>query len=258
MVIWMGRSMEIPASSAATTTGSSGSSSNGVINVTPIGEAAETDDRDSDTEMDDPHTSIPSSASDAGVPIEAQHRYHQQEMVQTAISERVRTLQAQQLSDEEFLAQEARQWNHRCWLCVQAQRDDVQHDLWSCPAGESAECRRWVRAIRDSIQYIAGGFYCCYSCGMPQSICPGWEAGQQCEYRQFLYPMMAMLIHWQWADGRQGGYEWWRQRMKSANIRVTDLDAVRAYLAQSVDTRHSRLAHEYVWLRRMYQEYGFS
>ncbi|MGH3848179.1 MAG: DEAD/DEAH box helicase, partial [Pseudonocardiaceae bacterium] len=169
----------------------------------------ESDEVDSDTEMHDPRASIPSSipsrTSEAGVPIAAQHRYHQQEMAQTAISERVQTLKAQQLSDEEFLAQEARQWNHRCWLCVQAQRDDVQHDLWDCPADESAECRRWVRAIRDSMQYTAGEFYCCYSCGMPQSICPGWEAGRQCEYRQFLYPMMAMLIHWQWADGRQSG-----------------------------------------------------
>ncbi|KAJ5300045.1 hypothetical protein N7476_007735 [Penicillium atrosanguineum] len=212
---------------------------------------------DSDAEMREDEPSSPRSPSAHEVPIEAQHRYRQQQMVQTAISERVQTFKAQQLSDEEFLAQEARQWNHRCWLCVQAQRDNVQHDLWNCPADESGECRRWVRAIRDSMQYAAGGFYCCYSCGMPQSICPGWEAGGQCEYRQFLYPMMAMLIHWQWPDRRQGGYEWWCQRMQSASVRVTDLDAVREYLAQSVDTRHSRLAHEYVWLRRMYHEYGF-
>jgi hypothetical protein len=213
-------------------------------------------DPDRDSEMQEVQPSSPDSGSADEVPIEAQHRYHQQQMVQTAITAAVRTVKMQQLSDEEFLAQEAREWNNRCWLCTQAGADEVYHDLWSCPHDQSAACKRWVRAIRDQIQYEAG-LYCCYRCGLPQSICSGWQGAQQCQYRQFLYPMMAMLIHWEWADGRQHGYQWWTQRMKGAGIRVTDLDTVRTYLAQRVDTGHSRLAQDYIWIRRIYQERGF-
>jgi superfamily II DNA or RNA helicase len=203
----------------------------------------------------------PSPVRRSGVPLEAQHRYHQQEISRTAIRERVQASAAQRLHDEEFLAQESRQWRGRCWLCVQAQRDDVQHDLWGCPAPESGECRRWVRGIRDHIQYTAGEFYCCYQCGMPQDICGGWEAGQTCGHRQFLYPMMAMLIHWEWPDRRQQGYEWWRRRLKGVGVRVTDFDAVRGYLSQRVDMGgirgHTQLAQDYIWIRRLYEEHGY-
>jgi hypothetical protein len=137
-------------------------------------------DPDSDTEMQEVRPSRPDSPSVHEVPIEAQHRCQQQQMVQTAITGAVRSVKAQQLSDEEFLAHEAREWNNRCWLCTQAG-----------------------------------------------------------------------------ADGRQHGYRWWAQRMKGGGIRATDLVAVRRYLAQRVDTGHSRLAQDYIWIRRIYQERGF-
>jgi superfamily II DNA helicase RecQ len=207
-------------------------------------------------EMQEVERSSPGGPSASEVPIEAQHRYHQQQIVQTAITARVRSVKAQQLSDEEFLAQEAREWKNRCWLCTQAGADEVDHDLWSCRHDQSAECKRWVRAIRDRIQYGVG-LYCCYRCGLPQSICSGWQGAPQCQYRQFLYPMMAMLIHWEWPTKGCIGYGWWRQRMRGAGVRETDLDAVREYVAASMDTGHSRLVHEYIVLRRMYQEHGY-
>jgi hypothetical protein len=216
----------------------------------------EDSDEDSDAEMQEAEPSSPGSPSAHEVPIEAQHRYHQQQMVQMEITAAVRSVKAQQLSDEEFLAQEAREWNNRCWLCTQAGVDEVYHDLWSCRHDQSAECKRWVRAIRDRVQYRAG-LYCCYRCGLPQSICSGWQGAQQCQYRQFLYPMMAMLIHWEWPMKGCIGYKWWCQRMRGVGVRETDLDAVREYVAASTDTGHSRLVHEYIVLRRMYQEHGY-
>ena len=211
---------------------------------------------DRDAEMQEVEPGRPSSPFEYEVPIEAQHRYHQQQMVQTAITAAVRSGKARQLSDEEFLSHEAREWSNKCWLCTQAGADDVYHDLWACRHEQSAECKRWVRAIRDPIQYEAG-LYCCYSCGLPQSICSGWQGTQQCRYRQFLYPMMAMLIHWE-SPGRDGiGYRWWSQRMRGAGVREGNLDAVREYVAQGTDTGHSRLVQEYIVLRRMYQEHGW-
>jgi hypothetical protein len=224
----------------------------------PDWEAAESvveTDVDSDTEMQEVERSRSGRPSAHTVPIEAQHRYQQQQIEQTAITAAVRSVKAQQLSDEEFLAQEAREWSTQCWLCTQAGAEEVHHDLWSCPHEQSAECRRWVRAIRDKIQYQPG-LYCCYRCGLPQSICLGWKAGQECPYRQFLYPMMAMLIHWEWPMQGGIGYGWWCQRIRSAGVREGDLDAVREYVATSMDTGHSRLVHEYIMLRRMYQANG--
>lgn len=45
--------------------------------------------------------------------------------------------------------------------------------------------------------------------------------------------------------------------MRGAGVREGNLEAVREHIAASMDTGHSRLVHEYIVLRRMYQEHGY-
>jgi hypothetical protein len=47
--------------------------------------------------------------------------------------------------------------------------------------------------VRKQVDYAP--FLCCFLCGMPQSICLGWQAGQLCHWRGALIAMIAGMLY---------------------------------------------------------------
>ncbi|KAH2159686.1 hypothetical protein KXW37_000298, partial [Aspergillus fumigatus] len=95
----------------------------------------------------------------------------------------------QQGLDEEMAQAECMQWQDQCYICAM-QGDDRGHELYAYHRPHSQATRAWMIRVRQQVQYAP--YSACYSCGMPQSICHGWEPGHACEYRGFLIPMVAM------------------------------------------------------------------
>jgi hypothetical protein len=47
--------------------------------------------------------------------------------------------------------------------------------------------------VRKQVDYVL--FLCCFLCGMPQSICLGWQAGQSCHWHSALIVMIAGMLY---------------------------------------------------------------
>ena len=103
--------------------------------------------------------------------------------------------------------------------------------------------------VRRRIQYSR--FSGCFSCGMPQTICAGWEPGGRCQYRGVLIPMVAMMLHGPWGVGIRGA---WQRRLVGLQVDGADIGAVIGWLGQRSRAGHSQLFEEFCWLRRVSQE----
>ena len=171
--------------------------------------------------------------------------------------------------DEEFIEQEARVWLNRCYICTMAGRDG-DHELYSCRHPESHRAREWMKQVRSQVDYIP--FRCCYLCGMPQSICHGWQAGVQCPWRGALIPMIASMLHGPqgvevqavWQQHLQGRmvearvifpHKPWRQTVAAHAVDIQDPPSVAAFLGQGTrDGRGVEMQAAFCWLRRVCQE----
>ncbi|KAJ5571339.1 hypothetical protein N7535_004999 [Penicillium sp. DV-2018c] len=193
-----------------------------------------------------------------GVPIEAQHRYHRQQMEQNAVTAKVRTRQSQKMEGLETLRQDIRDWKDRCFLCVQAGQQNVNHEVWDCPSEESAACQKWVADYRGKVTFEELDIPCCYRCYLPQLIC-GKDSKDRslCQYRAFFLPFFAMLIHWEWPSKGRRGARWFTQMMRSYNVQEHDKEAMLEHFAKQSDAGFSQLVHDYLALRRMYLDHGY-
>jgi hypothetical protein len=169
--------------------------------------------------------------------------------------------------DREFLEQEARQWLNQCYICTVAGRDG-DHELYRCRHPDSQAAKQWMLQVRSEVHYVR--FQCCYVCGMPQSVCLGWQAGQPCPWRGALIPMIAGMLH-----GPQGGAvqdAWQRhlagrmveKRVVSAQkarreisahpVNVHDIASVAAFLGQATpDGQGVEIQAAFCWLQRVCQ-----
>jgi hypothetical protein len=94
---------------------------------------------------------------------------------QAAVQQQAQTIQAG--IDKEFIEQEARRWLDRCYICT-VQGRDGDHQLEQCRHAESGAAQEWLGQVQGRVDYIP--FQCCYQCGMPQAVCPGWQQGERC------------------------------------------------------------------------------
>ena len=86
-------------------------------------------------------------------------------------------------------------------------RRNVQHSLAVCPKTAVAEYQRWRRQVRW------GAFQCCWTCGLPQSFCDGWDRrGESCLWGDVMMPLV-----W-WAIGSPG---WQRQIERQFDVVIT-------------------------------------
>jgi hypothetical protein len=53
--------------------------------------------------------------------------------------------------------------------------------------------KQWLVQVRKQVDYAP--FLCCFLCGMPQSICLGWQAGQSCHWRGALIATITGMLY---------------------------------------------------------------
>lgn len=166
---------------------------------------------------------------------------------QADIQARQRGLQAA-LTEEAIIA-ECPRWLDHCYICTQPGRDGARHDLYGCRAPDSQAARQWMLQVRRQIQYAR--YSACFQCGMPQTVCPGWEDRTQCAYRGILIPMVAAMVYGPQARPIQ---PLWQDRLAEAGVDTEELDAVTRFLGQIGRSGHSQLFDIYCWLREIYRE----
>lgn len=172
------------------------------------------------------------------------------------MSEQHQRDQQQAVTDEEFLVQQAREWQDRCWICAQAgQASD--HELYFCQAEGSQRARSWMMRVRTQVRYAP--FTSCFQCGMPQTLCFGWQGpGAACAHRGLLYPMIGMMLFGGPEQGRVHGL--WVQRLGAQGIDAHDERQVIEFLGRRGEgggwREHTELVRTFIWLRRIYDGVG--
>ena len=151
---------------------------------------------------------------------------------------------------EEQVADEAPRWQDHCYICTMQGRDGGSHDLYQCPQADSQTAKEWMVWVRRRIRYAP--YRQCFTCGMPQSICIGWQRGQACSYQGILIPMVAMMVYGPW---REQVLPMWTARLQQPGINIADRTAVVQYLGQAGQPGHNQLFDEYCWLRGLCQRF---
>jgi len=191
----------------------------------------------------------------SGIPFSVRQQFRQQEIERERISEQFRQEGQQKATDEEFLVQQAREWQGRCWICAQEGRDS-EHELYYCPAESSQQARTWMIQVRRQVRYAA--FSSCYRCGMPQTLCLGWqtETGGPCMHRGLLYPMVGMMLFGGPEQARIEGL--WQQRLAAVGIDAQDERQVVEFFGRRSEgpQGYTGLVETFIWLRRLYSSIG--
>ena len=150
---------------------------------------------------------------------------------------------------EEAGEQAARQWQDRCYTCARQGRED-EHDLYSCVQEDNQVARQWMIQVRGQIRYAR--FQACFTCGMPQSICHGWE-GEACQYRGILIPMVAQMVY---GGGLEGMQIAWQRRLEQFQVPMQDTRQVITWLGQGNQHGWSHLFQEFCWLYQLQRVNG--
>jgi hypothetical protein len=170
---------------------------------------------------------------DGILPAGIQQQFHEQDIARRQPMKTYRDECGQELQDEEILRQDALQWRQRCWSCWRNGRAE-DHELFHCPMASNQAAKQFKKAMDlGKIKFPA--YAACFLCGMPQSICSGWqrdEGGQRhCTYRHCLIPMVASMLY---GDGAEESVrEQWRQRVRQAGFDSEDTGSVVGRLPQS-------------------------
>jgi helicase-like protein len=187
------------------------------------------------------------------IPFSVRQQFQQQEIDRARMSEQQRRERQQEGMDEEFLMQQAREWQGRCWICTQEGRES-EHELYYCMADSSQRARSWMMTVRRKVRYAA--YTSCFQCGMPPTLCSGWKGGG-CAHRGLLFPMVGMMLF--------GGPEparvqrLWGQRLAERGFDAQDEKQVTEFLGQRCDEggeKHTELVSAFIWLRRIYRSIG--
>lgn len=118
-------------------------------------------------------------------------QFHEQDMHRGRFIENYRQQSQREVVTEEFLEEQVRQWREQCWICeVHGRPSD--HELYHCGDKDSQAARDWMIQMRRQIRYER--YSGCFQCGMPQSICTGWQDGQRCPFRGVLIPIVAIML----------------------------------------------------------------
>lgn len=195
-------------------------------------------------------------ASDDGLPAGIKQRFRQQDIERRQPMKTYRTECGRELQDEEILKEDALHWRQRCWSCWRHGRAD-DHELFYCPIPGNQAAKQFKKAMDlGKIKFPA--YAACWRCGMPQSICSGWQRNDRgerhCEYRHCLIPMVASMLY---GDGAEVSIrEQWQQRVQQAGFDSEDARSVVGYFGQIAETNWvqcTELVATYIWLRRLYR-----
>ncbi|KAL4766689.1 hypothetical protein BDW60DRAFT_202033 [Aspergillus nidulans var. acristatus] len=146
--------------------------------------------------------------------------------------------------DREFLEHEARRWLNQCYICTVAGRDG-DHELYCCRHPDSQEAKQWLVQVRKQVDYAP--FLCCFLCGMPQSICLGWQAGQSCHWRGALIATITGMLYGPHGAAVQSAW----QRHLAGQMEIV---SVAAFLGQATaDGQGVEIQAVFCWLQQVCQ-----
>ncbi|KAF7142174.1 hypothetical protein CNMCM5793_008815 [Aspergillus hiratsukae] len=188
--------------------------------------------------------------SSQAIPMAVWHAQQAQDHQWAAMDIQQQQHRTQEGLDEELAQAESMQWHNRCYICAMAGRDR-EHELYQCQHPDSQTAKKWMKDVRGVIPYAP--LTACYSCGMPQTICRGWENRQRCAYRGMLVSMVAMMLFGPWRSQIE---PIWQRRLQAMGVDAQDQAQVVQFLGQAhpEQERHNQLFVSFCWLRRLYQE----
>ncbi|KAL4755718.1 uncharacterized protein BDW70DRAFT_165182 [Aspergillus foveolatus] len=120
--------------------------------------------------------------------------------------------------------------------------------------------------VRSQMDYAP--FRCCFRCGMPQSVCLGWQAGQQCPWRGAMIPTIAGMLYGPHRAAVESAWQRHlagrmveqrvvfpqkaqRQEIHPHPVDVQDVASVAAFLGQATtDGQGVEMQAAFCWLRR--------
>jgi hypothetical protein len=123
--------------------------------------------------------------------------------------------------------------------------------------------------VRKQVDYAL--FLCCFLCGMPQSICLGWQAGQSCHWRGALIATITGMLYrphravvqsaWQqhlagWMVKRQVVFlqKPQHQEINPYPVNIHDIALVAAFLGQATaDGQGVEIQAVFCWLQQVCQ-----
>lgn len=120
----------------------------------------------------------------------------------------------------------------------------VMQDGLTAEAGEQA-AREWMVQVRRQIRYTR--LSTCFTCGVPQSICHGWE-GEAFAYRRILIPLVAQML---FGHGQAGRRAAWPRRLQQHGISMEDPQQVIPWLGQPSGPGWSYLFEGFCWLYQL-------
>jgi superfamily II DNA helicase RecQ len=205
------------------------------------------------------HNQTPTTGASAGsndhggIPFGVRQQFRQQDIDRARMSEQHQQARQQELTDEEFLMQQAREWQDRCWICAQ-EGQDAEHELYHCTRPSSQRARDWMIRVRRRVQYAR--YTSCFQCGMPQTLCSGWSGGE-CAHRGLLYAMVGMMLFG--GPEQEQVQRLWEQRLAQQGVSTQDEQQVTGFLGQRSTQgweKHTELVRAFIWLRRIYSSIG--
>jgi hypothetical protein len=107
------------------------------------------------------------------------------------------------------------------------QGHDYGHDLYSYHELWSQVARAWMIHVQRQVHYAP--CIACYTCGMPQTICFGWQDGQSYQYQGILIPMVAMMLFRPWQSQVE---PIWQHRLQGMGINASDETQVIQFLGR--------------------------
>ncbi|KAL4767101.1 hypothetical protein BDW60DRAFT_200724 [Aspergillus nidulans var. acristatus] len=131
------------------------------------------------------------------------------------------------------------------------------------------EAKQWLVQVRKQVDYAP--FLYCFLCGMPQSICLGWQAGQSCHWRGALIATIAGMLYGPHGAAVQSAWQRHlagrmverrvvfpqkpqRREIEPHPVDIHDIALVAAFLGQATaDGQGVEIQAVFCWLRRVCQ-----
>ncbi|KAJ5563152.1 DEAD/DEAH box helicase [Penicillium sp. DV-2018c] len=121
--------------------------------------------------------------------LEGQEQERQRSLISSQQSEQT---QQPMGPEEHFLEEQVAQWALRCFLCQQRGKPH-HHALKRCSEPGHREARQWMLDVGEEIQNHWDKHCGCYQCGLPQTICKTFQAGEPCKYGSVIISAIAMM-----------------------------------------------------------------
>ncbi|KAJ5541863.1 hypothetical protein N7461_007866 [Penicillium sp. DV-2018c] len=180
--------------------------------------------------------------------LEGQEQERQKSLISSQQSEQT---QQPMGSEEHFLEEQVARWALRCFLCQQSGRSH-HHTLSRCSEPRHREARQWMLEVRKEIQNHWDKYCGCYQCGLPQTICKTFQAGEPCKYGSVIISAIAMMAFGPrppQSIAERVRKAWERRLQEEHGVWIGDREALARHLgSKNGNEEVFTLVAEFLWL----------